>query len=86
MKDNCGLQPGQLGDVLLHETAVAWIRRRERKTVPTRAWEESREALAKRLKQVVSDFNANYDVESLCRQFPRRLELVAEGEGKKLKT
>ena len=54
--------------------------------MPTRAWEESREALAKRLKQVVSDFNANYDVESLCRQFPRRLELVAEGEGKKLKT
>ena len=37
MGDNCGMQPGQLGDVLLHETAVAWVRRRERQTVPTRA-------------------------------------------------
>ncbi len=86
MKDNCGLQPGQIGDTLLHETAVAWIRRRERKSVPVRAWEESREGLSKRLKQLVSEFNATYDVESLCRKLPKRLELLVEGKGKKLKT
>ena len=86
MKDNCGLQPGQLGDVLLHETAVAWIRRRERKSVPARAWEESREALAMRLKDIVREFNTKYAVESLCRKFPKRIQLLVDGNGKKLRS
>ena len=86
MSDNCGLQPGQLGDVLLHETAVGWIRRRERKSVPARAWQESREALALRLKGIVREFNSKYDVESLCRKFPARIKLLVDGGGKKLRT
>ena len=86
LADNCGLQPGQLGDVLLHETAVAWIRRRERLTVPSRAWEETREEFSTRIMGLVREFNRDYDVESLCRQFPRRLQLLVDGGGKKLKT
>ena len=86
MGDNCGLQPGQLGDVLLHETAVAWVRRREWQTVPTRAWEETREDLGHRLKEIVNEFNIKYDVEALCRAFPHRLQKLVDGKGNKLKT
>ena len=86
MGDNCGLQLGQLGDVLLHETAVAWVRRRERQTVPTRAWEETREDLGHRLKEIVNEFNIKYDVEAICRAFPHRLQKLVDGKGHKLKT
>ena len=86
MGENCGLQPGQLGDVLLHETAVAWIRRRERRTVPARAWDETREALAQHLKAIVRDINVKHDIDSLCRKFPERLQLLVDGKGKKLRT
>lgn len=86
MGDNCGLQLGQLGDVLLHETAVAWVRRRERQTAPTRAWEETREDLGHRLKEIVNEFNIKYDVEALCRAFPHRLQKLVDGKGNKLKT
>ena len=86
MGDNCGLQPGQLGDVLLHETAVAWVRRRERKTVPAPAWAETREAFGQRLKGIAQDFNNRYDVESLCRGFPKRVQQLVDGNGKKLRT
>ena len=82
----CGLQLGQLGDVLLHETAVAWVRRRERQTAPTRAWEETREDLGHRLKEIVNEFNIKYDVEALCRAFPHRLQKLVDGKGNKLKT
>ena len=43
MGDDAGKQPGSLQEVLLHETAVAWIRRRLACTVPVNCWEETRE-------------------------------------------
>ena len=85
MGDNCGSQPGKMGDILLHETAVAWIRSRERKTVPARAWEESYEDFSKRLKQIVSEFNGKFDIDGLCREFTDRLHELVNGEGAKLK-
>lgn len=85
MGSNCGLQPGQLGDVLLHETAVAWIRHRERSTVPALAWEETYEAFSQRLKCIVHDFNCKHNVEGLCREFPDRLAQLVDNAGGKLK-
>ena len=85
MGDNCGSQPGQLGDVLLHETAVSWIRARERKTVPPRAWEETYSAFSQRMKSIVNDFNAKYNVDGLCREFPGRLDDLVAKKGGKLK-
>ena len=84
MRGNCGSQPGQLGDWLLHETAVAWIRKRERSSVPARAWLEKWEDLGRRLKGIVADFNHRYDVENLCREFPDRLEELVDRDGGKL--
>jgi hypothetical protein len=37
------------------------------------------------LKGIVGELNAKYDVESLCRKFPKRLQLLVDGKGKKLR-
>ena len=39
-----------------------------------------------RSKGIAQDFNRRYDVESLCRGFPKRVQLLVEGKGKKLRT
>ena len=52
---------------MVHETAVAWLRVRLARTVPAKAWEESREDYVARLKAVCADVNATCDVEALCR-------------------
>ena len=72
--DNAQAQPGSLQDIRLHETAVAWIRQRLRKSMPKASWEESREDYAARLKQVVEGINNHHDVDALCRSFPTRLQ------------
>jgi hypothetical protein len=86
MGRNCGAQPGQLGDALLHETAVAWIRHIERKTVPMRAREETYEDFGARIKSIVNHINRNHDVEGLCRGFPKRIQGLVDGKGAKLRT
>ena len=42
-RDDAGQQPGNLQEVLLHETAVSWIRRREALNRMTKPWEETPE-------------------------------------------
>ena len=42
-EENAADQPGSLGDVLLHETAVAWLRHRLSRSTPKNCWEEPRE-------------------------------------------
>ena len=39
--ENASVQPGNLKDVLLHETAVAWVRLRETRTQPRHFWKET---------------------------------------------
>ena len=79
-------QPGKLADVLLHETAVAWIRKKEVTCRMPRPWEETVAQFTARLKQVVKEINDTHDVEGLCRQLPRRLqELVVDRKGDRLK-
>ena len=56
------MQPGNLQELMLHETAVSWIRLRLGRSIPPRAWEEAREAYASRLKSITADINANLDV------------------------
>ena len=78
-------QPPDLADVLLHETAVSWLRRQEEETRPVRPWEESPRELEQRLQQAVRWVNQNYDVRGLCRGLPGRLlALVSEARGDRL--
>ena len=76
-------QPGKMGDVLLHETAVAWIRADLSKTLPKKLWLETREEHYARLREVVRHINANFDVSGLCGKWPQRvIQLIARGGDK----
>ena len=85
MKDDASAQPGKLGDMMLHETCVAWIRKLETKTQPRKPWEETREAYFERLKGIVAKINSQYEVEELNRELPERLVLLDKKKGGKLK-
>ena len=68
--------------MMLHETAVAWIRLRLARTVPDRAWLESREEYSMILKRVCDDVNSTCNVEGLCRDFMKRVDqLDRQGGG-----
>ena len=75
------MQLGRMQEILLHETAVSWIRLRLEKTVPSKQWLETTEQYASRLRGVVDDIDANLDVEGLCKSFPNRLDLKIEAKG-----
>ncbi len=75
--EHAGAQPPDIPDVLLHETAISWVKSREGKTRPPKAWEETREAFTARMRGIVQEVNASCDVEGLCYGFLKRLgELV----------
>ena len=82
--DDASEQPGACADVLLHETAVAWIRDGLSKCVPKNPWKESREEYAARLRRVVADCNARHDVEGLCKGLPGRLKELRRRQGDRL--
>ena len=71
--DDASIQPGNLQEIMLHETAVAWTRDRLAKTLPRRPWEETPDAYRGRLKLVAAHINDHYDVDSLCRELPARV-------------
>ena len=78
-------QPGTLQELLLHETAMAWVRERLKKTVPKVPWQESNEAYGSRLKEVAAYINANYNVDNLCRELPDRVATLLKRKGDRLK-
>ena len=67
MGDNASAQPGHMQEVLLHETAVSWIRLRLAATVPSKPWLETRGEYASRLGRVVDDIHTSLDVEGFAR-------------------
>ena len=69
---------------MLHETAVSWMRLRMARTVPRRAWEETVEAHRSRLKDCAAYINANYNIDSLCRELPDRVAELCKREGGRL--
>lgn len=82
--DDASRQAGSCGDLLLHETSVAWIRYRERKTLPSEPWTETVEEYTTRLKGIVQHINDHHDVDSLCREFPDRLQALVDNEGDRI--
>ena len=55
-----------------------------RTTVPARAWEETREDLARRRKGIVRGFKREDNVKGLCRELPQRLVDLVGKVGAKL--
>ena len=85
MGDDASIQPGLMGDLMLHETTVGWIRALMAERIPARAWQETRDQFKSRIQGVVRHINANYDVENLCRELPDRLKQLKDIGGDKLK-
>ena len=84
MGDDASQQPGSLWEMMLHETAVSWIRRGLIWNMPPRPWEETPTEYACRLRAVVADINTRYDVEGLCRELPQRVLALHDAQGGRL--
>ena len=82
--DDASVQPGQLQDLMLHETAVSWMRERLAQTVPKKPWEESLDQYRVRLKSCAAHINATYQVSALCRELPQRLAALRALAGDRL--
>ena len=72
MGEDGSRQPGNLQEAMLHETLVAWVRKRLERTMPKKPWEESEEKYGQRLRQVIQEINAECDVASVCAEFCAR--------------
>ena len=83
--DNAAAQPGNMQDVLLHETAVSWIRHRETRCRPKVPWQESPADLGARLRLICQEINDKLDVEGLCKGWPKRVQEVVDVEGDRIK-
>ena len=83
--DDASSQPGSLQEVMLHETAVAWIRHKEVRNRNPKPWEETVAQFGARMKEIARDINQNYDVEGLCWKLPHRLDLLDAAEGDRIK-
>jgi hypothetical protein len=81
-------QPPDLADVLLHETAVSWVRKylKQHPVKLAKNMEENVNRVGAVLQDACSHINAFYEVGDLCNSLPDRLKLVVDGEGERLKT
>ena len=77
-------QPGHLQELMLHETAVSWLRHRLTETLPKLSWKETPDQFAARLRLCCTSVNKELEVEDLCRDFPRRVALLQERNGGRL--
>ena len=80
-EDCAAIQPGEMQELLLHETAVSWIRYREARNRMPKPWEETEEQFACRLRGIVQDINDTLNVDGLCRALPARIAKLIEREG-----
>ena len=84
MGETVAVQPGQLQEVMLHETAMAWVRQRLKRAVPRQPWKETTTAYHARLKEVAAYINNNYNVGDLCHRLPTRVKLLLDAEGDRI--
>ena len=84
--EDASQQSPDMGDLLLHETAVAWLRKGMAKEKPdVLPWEETTQQWTQRVRRVVRKINEDFDVRSLCRQFRARLEATVATQGERLR-
>ena len=82
--DDASAQPGNLQELLLHETSVSWIRRREKITRSTSPWKETAEQFTVRMRNIVQEINDTLNVEGLCRALPKRIQKLVDAEGDRI--
>ena len=62
-----------------------WVRYREDKSRVQRPWEEMVAEFTTRFKAIAQDINDNLDVDGLCRGLPKRVQLLVDAEGDRIK-
>lgn len=80
--DHSKWQPPDLPDILLHETAVAWIRKflKQHPVRLVQSVEENVNRVRTVLEEACEHINTHYEVDDLCNSLPDRLKaLVASG-------
>jgi len=82
--DDASAQPGNLQEMMLHETAVSWMRHRLVLSTPKSPAQETRCEYASRLKAACHDINQNFNVEGLCRRFLKRVQDLKDAGGGRL--
>ena len=82
--DNAKAQPGAMHELMLHETAVSWIRYLEEQTRPKEPWTESVSEYASRMEGIAVDINKRHKVDNLCRALPKRVQKLLEAEGDRI--
>jgi len=80
-------QPPDLADVLLHETAVSWIRKflKQHPVRLVKDMDENTRRVKAVLQEACSHINTHYEVDDLCSSLPDRLQALVEKEGERLK-
>ena len=85
--DEAKWQPPDLPDVLLHETAVAWVRGffKKRPFKVKKKVKHNFTLFAKMLRQCELHINKKYAVTGLCKAFPRRIQALIKAKGDRLR-
>ena len=85
--ENASDQPPDCPDVLLHETAVGWIRKFFKKHPFSRAadLDINVERVKALMVQCIRHINQEYEVEALCSAWPKRLRDLVDNGGERLK-
>lgn len=83
--DDASAQPGNMQDILLHATAVSWIRYIEGRNKPQTPWKETPAEFGARLRRICQEINDKLDVEGLCKGWPKRAQEVADAVGDRIK-
>eukprot|EP00973_Karenia_brevis_P075966 10553652-Karenia_brevis.AAC.1 len=81
MKSDASAQPGELQDMMLHETAASWLNFLMVKSTPKHPEDETVEELGERLKEAARYINEHYDVAGLCKELPQRARALKAVKG-----
>ena len=63
---------------------MSWVRAHEAVTLPKEPWEEMPEEFAARLRDICRYINQEYDVNGVCKSFPRCVQMVVDAEGDRI--
>jgi hypothetical protein len=80
-------QPPDLPDVLLHETAVSWVRKylKQHPVKLVANMDENIRRVKDLLQEACVHINTYYEVDDLCNSFSKRLNKLVAKEGERLK-
>ena len=83
-RGDASMQPGYCADIMLHETAVSWIRHQLSCTVPKAPWPETRVEYGARLRRAVFEINRRHNTAGLCDSLLPRLAELKRLDGDRL--